>query len=103
MNKRVYKVLNERYKEILRSGAFPKVAFSEWQGGQSYSMFEYTLNWTRFATVVHNQLLVIDPNGIFTKKYNKALLEQIEEITSGVTVEDIDAQGENRLKSKWMD
>ena len=104
VNKRVAEVLENNFYGILQRGELPEVrcSFSDTGRLVSYGMFEYSLNWSRFAKIVSDQLVKETGEGVFTKKYNKTLLEKIDQIASQVTAEQIRQQGELRFKT-WMD
>lgn len=57
----------------------------------SYSMFEYSDLWARFAKVLDEKMKVeLDPNlGVFTRKHSKAFLEKVQNLVCSIEEKDI--------------
>jgi hypothetical protein len=101
MNKRVTEVLRNAFHKMLDEGKFPMVQWEDTGVFKSYSMFEYSEYWSRFARIVDERLKEAGEEGVFTKKYNKPLLKKIADVCNNVTEDDVNAQRE-RFKT-WMD
>jgi hypothetical protein len=104
MNKRVTEVLRQAFHNILQAGELPEVRCNFTESGrlQSYGLFEYSERWSQFAKIVSDQLVEEVGENIFTKKYNKTLLDKIAEISATVTADRIRQQGDLRFRT-WMD
>jgi hypothetical protein len=102
INTRIRDTLKQRFEnEILENGEIPKVQWSKNGVFKSYSMFEYSENWAKFCRLVDKKMKENVGEGVFTRKYNKALLAQVENIAKNINGEDVINQQE-RFRT-WMD
>ena len=101
INKHIYGILRERYHDILEGGEFPEVGFQRTPHGQTYMSFPYGENWSKFCRIVDKEMIEIGEEGVFTKKYNKVLLEKIQEIVDSIDAEQLKNQTERFRIHMW--
>ena len=102
INKRVYAVLRDGFEDILKRGELPKVnARFHNDRLQGYYLMEHSLAWAQFCKIVNERLMRSEEEGVFTKKYNKAFLEKVENFACDITGEQVIAQGDNRFQTMW--
>ena len=64
-------------------------------------MIEYSVAWATFARIVDKELKALGEEGIFTRKYNKTLLANVQRIADKINGEKIHAQ--NDRFGTWAD
>ena len=101
-NKHVNKIMKDRFTTILENGELPDVNYSSDGVFYSYSMIPYSIRWAAFAKIVDDELKAIGEEGVFTKKYNKALLGKLQDIVGNIDGQKIIEQDENRFGT-WAD
>jgi hypothetical protein len=96
-------LLDDAFKALLQRGAFPKVEYKEFPLGSSFMLFEYSTTRSYFAHLAH--LLIIEnlhnPDGVFTRKRNKAFLDDVVALLASITEADVD--NHHTRFSTWMD
>jgi hypothetical protein len=82
----INEILDNRFKTLLRSGAFPDVKWSEEGMWKSYSLFEYSNTYARFAKLVDQKMKVeLDPQlGVFTRKHSAPFLASVQAIVDKI-------------------
>ena len=88
-------VLNVNFAKGIRSNGF------RWS---EYSLIQYSVAWSQFIAIVDEAMKnkKLDINGAWTRKSNKALLAEIDKISSKVTIKAIHERGDNRFRT-WAD
>lgn len=103
INSRIKPILEERFHELLEDELFAHVGWHKTESGlRSYHLFEYVEEWAKFGRVVDKRMKEETGENIFTRKYNKQLLGEIEEIVEEITSEDV-IHAPERFKSAWLD
>ena len=104
INKRVKEILKERFKNLLENGAFPSVNYRVDETGKwvKYSMIEYSTIWSQFVKTVNDEMLAqkVDPVGVWTKKWNKNLLDKIREIAYNIGEDEV-KNNSSRYRTIW--
>jgi hypothetical protein len=97
----INKILDRKFKSMLRNGYFPEVHYEEYPGGHSCYMFEYSDTHAAFAKVVDKQMKEkLDPRlGVFTRKHSTSFLAEVEKIVENVTDVDVYATMPERFHS----
>ncbi len=93
---RVIKAINEignkYFEKMLIEGKFPEVHYSTANGFRSYYLFEYSDLWATFMKVLDKRMKeegLDERLGVFTRKHSKSFLEQVGNIASLITEEDV--------------
>ena len=103
INKHINPILEDKFHELLQEEELAHVGFKDAGNGfRSYHMFEYVEEWAKYCRVVNGLLKEQTGEEIFTRKYNKKLLGQLQEIVDGITAEDV-VNAKERFKSAWLD
>ena len=106
-NTAVSRMITDRFEELCLAGYFPEVGFKREDTGcglcTSYSMMEYSIQRSKLATLVNDQLMAGGyPWGIFsTRLRSEKFLSAARSFTRRMTAEDIRAVT-SRLKT-WAD
>lgn len=100
-NSRILPIMEDRFHEMLSNPLFENVNYQKHEKYVSYSMFECSEEWSKFARVVDKKMKEQTGEGIFTRKYNKKLLGEIQEIVDNITPEEVKSANE-RFRT-WMD
>ena len=89
MNKLVSAEIRSKLREILLSGSFPEVEYSESEYGHSYNLMEYAEVNARLAHLVDWEIRDrrVDPAGVQSKKRSQDFMDRIHEIMFSVTPE----------------
>jgi hypothetical protein len=101
-NKRVYEIMNTRFKELLTDEALSNVGYSSNGAFTSYSMFEYAEEWAKFARIVSKKLEEEAGEDIFTRKYNRNLLATLKNIVYNISAQDV-SNAQERFKTYFLD
>jgi hypothetical protein len=102
INSRIHPILKEKFHELLKDELLAHVRFVDNGAYSSYSLFEYVEEWSKFARIVDTKLGEACGESVFTRKYNKDLLAQIQKIADEITPEDL-VYAQERFKSAWLD
>ena len=100
-NKYLYEIMNKRFIEILENGELPEVRYENKGRFTSYSMIEYSVAWATFARIVDKELKALGHEGVFTRKYNKPLLLNLQTIVDRITGAWV--QAANERFGTWAD
>jgi hypothetical protein len=103
ITKAIHDVGEARFRQMLKSGSFPKVNYREEVGGSSYNMIDYSTTWATFMKVLDKRM--IDENldtrlGVFTRKHSESFLGKVRELAEAITESDVHVQPE-RFKTMW--
>lgn len=87
----IRKIMENHLENLLLVGAFLECRYERTERFVSYSLFEYSDLWARYAKVVDEQMKVeLDPvMGVFTRKHSKAFLEEVENLIFTIREEHI--------------
>ena len=100
-NKHLYEIMDKRFTEILENGELPEVRYENKGKFRSYSMIEYSVAWATFARIVDKELKALGHEGVFTRKYNKPLLVDVQQIVNKIDGTKIHTQ--NDRFGTWAD
>jgi hypothetical protein len=93
--------MEDRFHEMLSNPLFDNVNYRVKEKWVTYSMIPYSEEWSKFARVLDKRMKEQTGEGIFTRKYNKKLLAEIQEIADNITPEDVKYANE-RFRT-WID
>ena len=106
INKRIDKILKDRFHTLMEDEAFEHVGFKRTNVHGTimltYNMMEYVKEWAKYGKLVDTKFREQTGEDIFTRKYNKKLLGELQEIVDNVTPEEL-LNAEGRFKSRWLD
>ncbi|MCB2146551.1 MAG: hypothetical protein KQI81_08760 [Deltaproteobacteria bacterium] len=102
VNRLVSKMADEKLRQLLLAGHFPKVNYEENGHWKSYSMMDYSMVNAKFVTIIHNELQAAGyPKGAFsTRLSNKKFLDIAKGIIDSITPERVETV-KNRLRTMW--
>ena len=101
MNSKAREIAQNKFKDMMRNGAFPKVQYKDGNGFQSYSMIEYSTTWARFCKVVQNELVAKGIEfGLWQNARNQSYLNTVKEVCDGITEDKVNAS-EEKFQTIW--
>ena len=95
--KAIDNIADNRFKEMLKEGAFPQVKYKDNGMFKSFSLFEYCDIWGKFTKILDEKMKQeLDPRlGIFTRKHSATFLEEVKKLADDIVEADIIGQDEH--------